>query len=202
MLGVRCGILLAVSCALVWGSTTESIAAPAGSAPQPEIFGGWTLTCPTRGLEPAPSGAISSGVAQPLAKGVDGDPARKAESRTCLLSQRLSAQGSQEIVFAFSVLPATKKGQFAAILSVPLGGYLAPGMEIRVDKGRPFKVLFETCHVGGCHGGFELSGRILKEMQTGKDFVVRLWTAKNTPVDVRVDLNGFGPGFAGLRERS
>jgi invasion protein IalB len=124
------------------------------------------------------------------------------DAPSCRLTQRLVVKDSNETVFLATVLPAEKKGQFVAILSAPLGGYVTPGMELRIDQGKPFRVLFETCNSAGCHGGFELGGRVLKEMQGGKTLVVRLWTAKNAPVDVKISLEGFGPAFTELRGRS
>jgi invasion protein IalB len=161
---------------------------------QPKVvyYKNWSLVCAeAKGIHSSNSDRTANRDA------ADGD-----KKLNCSLSQRLSATDAREVVFAVSVLPAAKKGQYAAILSAPLGGYLAPGMELKIDRGKPFKVLFETCNAGGCHGGFELGGRILKEMQSGKDLTIRLWTSKDKPVDVRIDLDGFGSGFASLKERS
>jgi invasion protein IalB len=86
-----------------------------------------------------------------------------------------------------------------AIVSTPLGGYLAPGMLLTIDGGRPFKVLFETCNAAGCHGGFELAGRVAREFQQGKSLKVRLWTDKSKPADVGVSLSGFRTALAALK---
>jgi Invasion associated locus B (IalB) protein len=99
-----------------------------------------------------------------------------------------------------SVLPAKQPGLEAAIISTPLGGYLAPGMELRIDKGRPARLLYETCNQAGCHGGFALTGRMREALFNGKRLQVRLWTAKEKPVDVEVSLNGLAPAAKALAE--
>jgi invasion protein IalB len=123
-------------------------------------------------------------------------------SHACRLTQKLVAADRGEPVFLTTVLPASKKGSHVGILSAPSGGYLPPGMELRIDGGKAFKVLFETCNAMGCHGGFELGGRVLKELSGGKFLSVRLWTTKSTPVDVKINLEGFSRGFSALKERA
>jgi len=125
-----------------------------------------------------------------------------APSSACRLTQKLVAADKGEPVFLTTVLPTSKKGSHVGILSAPSGGYLPPGMELRIDGGKPFKVLFETCNSMGCHGGFELAGRVLKELSGGKILSVRLWSTKSAPVDVKINLDVFGKGFAALKERA
>lgn len=127
-------------------------------------------------------------------------PAQKADS--CKAVQRLAApgdNGSSRIVFAASVVRAAKDGQMVMVLSAPLGGYLTPGMAMKVD-GRPLaKLLFETCETGGCHGGFVLTHGFRRTLERGKTLQVRLWTAKAKSADVSISLKGFGPALAALQ---
>lgn len=148
---------------------------PASSPPTPSAmrFGGWEFSCSLRG-----------------------------EATSCRAIQRLVEKERGETVFLATILPAEQKGHYVGIFSAPLGGYLTPGMELKVDRGKPFRVLFETCNAAGCHGGFEMSGRVLKEMRSGKELAVRLWTTKNRPVDIKVTLEGFVQAFEALRKQS
>lgn len=127
-------------------------------------------------------------------------PAQKAE--TCKAVQRLAAPGeggASRVVFAASVVRAAKGGQMVMVLSTPLGGYLTPGMAMKVD-GRPLaKLLFETCEAGGCHGGFVLTPSFRRTLERGKTLQVRLWTAKSKSADVAISLKGFGPALAALQ---
>ena len=75
-------------------------------------------------------------------------------------------------------------------MSTPLGGYLAPGMEFRIDGRKPYKILFETCNAAGCHGGFGFVGRLRDQFAVGKHATFKIWTTKSRPIDVKVSLNG------------
>jgi invasion protein IalB len=119
----------------------------------------------------------------------------------CKAVQRLTAQGGGETVFLFTVVRGSQ-GSPVAIVSIPLGGYIAPGIELSVDRKKPYKLLVETCNAAGCHAGFPLSGRIDKELRSGKLAGFRLWTAKDKPADVSVSLKGFAEALARLEHQS
>jgi invasion protein IalB len=181
--------------------------APVESQPAParaEIvtrFADWELTC----VEPAEANKDSESGANASAKS-DNEranekaPASDVARSACRVSQRLAVKGTSETVFMVSVLPAKQPGLEAAIISTPLGGYLAPGMELKIDKGRPARLLYETCNQAGCHGGFALTGRMREALFKGKRLQVRLWTAKEKPVDVEVSLDGLAPAVKALEE--
>lgn len=168
------GLCLALFLVLPASVVAQDKNQPAPSKEDNQRFGAWELLC-APGSSPSPA---------------------------CRLTQKLVAADKGEPVFLTTILPASKKGSHVGILSAPSGGYLPPGMELRIDGGKPFKVLFETCNAMGCHGGFELGGRVLKELSGGKLLSVRLWTSKSSPVDVKINLEGFGKGFAALKERA
>jgi invasion protein IalB len=109
----------------------------------------------------------------------------------CRAMQRQAVKGTGETVFLASILPAAQRGKQVMIISTPLGGYLAPGMELLIEKKRRVRVLYETCNSDGCHGGFGLVGMIRQELMRAKTLAVRLWTARNEPVNVNVSMNGF-----------
>ncbi|MCJ2013615.1 invasion associated locus B family protein [Methylobacterium sp. J-076] len=162
------------------GSAAE-VGQPTSAPPAIERFGSWETVC-DRPAAPAAERPTGSEPAQP-----------------CKVVQRQVDRKTGQSVFVVTALPAGRSNQIAAIVSTPLGGYLAPGMVLSVDGGRPFKVLFETCTVTGCHAGFALSGRIAQEMRRGRELKVRLWTGKGRPADVAVPLTGFDAALAALR---
>jgi invasion protein IalB len=180
-------------------ATANSQLASASSAQLPATitrFDDWELTCRrSRPAAPTTSGeAAASGIASKAAAPAQG------ESGFCRVSQRLAVKGSGETVFAVNILAAKQPNQQVAIISTPLGGYLVPGMELRIDKAKAARVLYETCNAAGCHGGFALTGRIRDELISGKRMQVRLWTAKSQPVDVDVSLNGLGAAVKAMAE--
>jgi invasion protein IalB len=114
--------------------------------------------------------------------------------------QRLAAAGG-ETAFLLTILP-NGKGERVMIVSVPLGGYLVPGIEFSVDGRKPFRLLVETCNASGCHAGFALSGRADKELRTGRQAAFKVWRTKDKPVEVGVPLDGLAEAVRALDERS
>lgn len=184
-------ILVCMSVALANGATSQR-------------FGAWELTC----------GGLADQSAD-LATG-KGQTARQAARPYCRLSQRQSAPGSDATLFAITVVPAATaeagkkpggsraKGddkRLVGIISTPAGGYLAPGMILQVDREPPFRLLYETCNASGCHAGFALEGRVLAALLRGKQASVRIWTARNAPVEVKVLLDGFAAAREALLRR-
>lgn len=183
------------------------------------IYTHWELICaraqPSNELRiPSPSHNASVSSAAEKASSDDATPkpagdsprqsahGAQAGSSACKVTHRLVVKGSSDVVFLVTILPGTCAGQFVGIFSAPLGGYLTPGMEMRIDNKNPYKVLFETCNSQGCHGGFELSKQILAQFNKGKDIKIRLWTAKNNFVDLKIDLEGFSQAFSALRGKA
>lgn len=119
----------------------------------------------------------------------------------CKAVQRLAVKGTDETVFLLTVLPGEKKTP-VAVVSVPLGGYLVPGIEFKIDAHKPYKLLIETCTSTGCHAGFPLEGRVDRELRTGQHASFRIWTSKSKPVDVDVSLRGLADALVRLGRSS
>jgi invasion protein IalB len=149
-----------------------------------------------------------------------------ASAQDCQATQRLAAPdgaGGEKVVFAASVVRAAKTPQETAkapqetakappgaktsrqaapslvmILSAPLGGYLVPGVELKLDGRATARLLFETCNAAGCHGGFVLTPAYRRAFERAKAMQARLWVGKAKPVDVTISLKGFGPALNAL----
>jgi invasion protein IalB len=119
----------------------------------------------------------------------------------CRMTQRLVVEETRETVFLITILPGDEAGAFAGIVSVPLRGYLAPGIELQVDARTPFQLLYETCDPSGCHAGFALEGRVLQEFRAGLKARFRVWTARDEPVVLDISLIGFTRAFEALAEQ-
>ncbi len=89
-----------------------------------------------------------------------------------------------------------------AIMSVPTGVYLSPGVLISVDRKRPFKVLYELCDPAKCHASFKLNGPVLKAFKQGRTATIRVWLKKDHVVDFPVSLAGFTQAYAQFQTRS
>jgi len=157
------------------GLATATPVAAQDAADAARRFGSWELICP----------AATEG----------------STSVPCRLSQHLAVKDDGRTVFAITILPGEKKNELVGVVSLPLGGYIAPGIEMRIDGGKPYKLLVETCNNTGCHAGFPISARLRKELG-GKQAAFRIWTAKARPADITVSLDGLPKGLAAMQSQS
>jgi Invasion protein B, involved in pathogenesis len=123
------------------------------------------------------------------------------ETSTCQMLQSATTGDDGSAVFLLSISPGQDAASSYAVMTVPLGVYLAPGIEIHVDRRRPFKVLYEVCDRTSCHAGFELSGAVLDAFRQGLDAKVRVWTAKAQAVEFPVSLRGFSAAYHHYQEQ-
>lgn len=123
---------------------------------------------------------------------------REAQNN-CRLAQHHAVADTKEALLVANVLVNEQKKP-VAIFSLPSGVYLAPGILIRVDRNKPFKLLYETCNPSGCHAGFELKPSVLSAFKRGAIAAVRFFDPQQKPIDVNLSLAGFTKGFAALSE--
>jgi len=114
-----------------------------------------------------------------------------ADKPACQMVQSASAAEDGPPVFLLSISEAGDARDSYAVMTVPVGVYLAPGIELHVDNRRPFKVLYEVCDQLGCHAGFRLNGQVLSAFRKGLEVRARVWTGRNKAVDFPLSLRGF-----------
>lgn len=148
--------------------------------------GDWELICSDA---TAAGNAVESALQNP-----DG-----SKKNNCRLAQHHAVADTKEALLIANVL-VNEQGRPVAILSVPAGVYLAPGILIRVDSNKPFKLLYETCNPSGCHAGFELKPSVLNAFKRGAVAEIRFFNPQQKSIDVKVSLAGFTKGLAALSE--
>lgn len=137
-----------------------------------ERIGDWELVCPATAAKPS-----------------------------CRLIQNHAAPNGQTALLV-TVLASDKAKGPVAVVSVPRGVYLAPGIEMKVDGGPSFKLLYETCDDSGCHAGYKVAGDIATALKKGKFAEHKVFDSKQQPVSVPVSLTGFGKALDRLVEVS
>jgi invasion protein IalB len=126
---------------------------------------------------------------------------KREDKSPCRAVQIKSTPDGKETLLALTVLAPDPNQSAAAIISIPLGGYLAPGIEITIDKRQKFKLLVETCNTSGCHAGFPIQGRVLQALQKGREASIRIWTTKNKPIVTDLSIARFQEVIDLLKKR-
>lgn len=83
-----------------------------------------------------------------------------------------------------------------AVMTVPEGVYLASGVELSIDGGRPYKILYEVCRQGSCHAGFKLTGAVVSAFKRGAKATARVWLSQDRVVEFSLSLIGFTKAYS------
>lgn len=120
---------------------------------------------------------------------------KQETSVTCQMLQSVAPEEGQTDVLLVSLYQSPEAQSDIVVITVPVGVYLAPGIELSVDGGRAFRVLYETCDTAGCYAGFKLSEPILRAFKKSRQAATRVWLGKTSALDFPVDLNGFTAAY-------
>ena len=162
------------------GQTAGGQTAAAPPAAAPERIGDWEFVCP--------------------AASADGKPDGKPGKRSCRLVQNHAGTGGGTVLLITIVQDTAKIP--VAVVSVPEGVYLAPGIELTVDQGQSFKLLYETCNPSGCHAGFKIEGDIAAALKKGQIASHKVFDSKQQPVTIPVSLKGLTKALERLQQEA
>jgi invasion protein IalB len=119
----------------------------------------------------------------------------------CFIYQTVVNQDTDEPVLQIAIgyLPMEDgREQPAALLTVPLGVALPPGIGLSVDDGDMIRLPYERCVPSGCIAGFPLENDLLSQFRRGTRAEIRLHDGVQG-VGLPVSLMGFTAGFNALR---
>ena len=125
-----------------------------------------------------------------------------ADKTLCALVQAAVNKKTGKQVMRAVVRPVGEGKNFKVglFVTVPLGIFLAPGVAGKVDKGKQFSFILQSCRQAGCEAAIELDKKLQKAMRGGKVLVVGFKpTATSEPVGVSISLEGFTAGLKALK---
>ena len=85
-----------------------------------------------------------------------------------------------------------------AVLTLPLGVSLPPGIGLRIDDGPEQRLEIERCEQAGCRAYFAVEGELLASLKRGLTTYVTFHVPPRKPVTLEVSLRGFTAGFNAL----
>jgi invasion protein IalB len=160
----------------------------------------WLASAPAVWAQSPPVAAAATGSVERIGDWELVCPAPATTSKpACRLIQNHAAPNGQTALLV-TVLASDKAKGPVAVVSVPRGVYLAPGIEMKIDGGPSFKLLYETCDETGCHAGYKVAGDIATALKKGKLADHKVFDSKQQPVSVPVSLTGFGKALDRLAE--
>jgi invasion protein IalB len=124
-----------------------------------------------------------------------------------------SPQGAGEVCHLFQVAKDEESGRDIvhvaigyradrpeplAIISVPLGIFLPPGVALQVDQGEPIRAPYEVCDPDACRAGFPLTPDMVTKLKGGLALTVTLENALGQTKTMPISLSGFTAGLGAL----
>lgn len=133
--------------------------------------------------------------------GCEKPPSEKTER--CFIYQTVVNKKNNQPVLQMAVgyLPGKDKSQDrpAALLTLPLGVALPPGVGFKIDDGKMIRLQFERCVPNGCIAGFPLDNDMLDKLKKGLKIEVRVSDGQQV-VTLPISLKGFTAGFNALEK--
>lgn len=156
-------------------ATSVCLTTPRAAAEESTKYGNWTAKCE------ASKGKVQGG---------------------CFIFQNLVLREGGQRVLQFAVGYVATTEAPIALLSLPLGISLPPGVSIRIGDAQPTRVLVERCEPNGCRAGLKLSEELLKQLREGTQLTVTFHDAERRPIEVPLSLDGFEAGLTALKAKS
>ena len=186
---LRQGLSMVLAAGLFW-STPPALQAGSAEAPTSasgdpltaselnETYGAWTLRCESR-----PGGAD------------------QAPQEQCFIFQNVVMKQSGQRVFniAIGYVPETERP--IALLTLPLGISLPPGVRLRVPDLPPMEFLIERCIPAGCRAGAQISEELAEALGTHATATVEFQDGSRQDLSVQLSLKGFSEALAALDTR-
>ncbi len=121
----------------------------------------------------------------------------EAASKTCVMFQRQVLENGRTLL-TLSIRKAPDNDAPQAVLQLPLGVLLDPGVLFSVDGGEPHSFSYRLCNVNGCLVHFPLDERLRSELAKGERAEIVLTTTEQEKLNVGVSLSGFSAALSAL----
>jgi invasion protein IalB len=125
-------------------------------------------------------------------------PALATQLRTCHISLQAFAQDSGKQVLQFRVGRFGPEKVLGAVIFVPVGVRLPPGLRIQIDERPPRVFAFEICDSATCQARVVLEGELLDQLKAGLTGQVKFQNAAGQMRSVPVSLKGFTAALRAL----
>ncbi len=125
-------------------------------------------------------------------------PASATQLRTCHVSLHAFAEKSGKQVLQFRVGRFGQENNLGAVIFVPNGVRIPPGLRIQVDKRATRVYPFESCHPSTCQVRVALEGDFLEDLKAGLAGQVKFVNGTGEVLVVQVSLKGFSAALQAL----
>ncbi|MEX2482603.1 MAG: invasion associated locus B family protein [Gammaproteobacteria bacterium] len=117
------------------------------------------------------------------------------DEQECIMYQNLVLRTGGQPVLQLSVGLAPPDNLPTAVLNLPLGIYLPPGIGIRIDSAAQARFPVERCDPDGCQAVMKLRDKTVAELRQGSKLEIEFHDSERAPLHMPLSLDGFGAAF-------
>jgi invasion protein IalB len=149
------------------------------------------------GLSLSTGAANAESAASPVTFGVW---AMSCDEGPCQVFVTLQDRETQSLAVAWSIVADPATGAMTALVRLPLGMALPPGLTVRIDPGTAVSAAYQTCMDDGCLAVVPLDETLVGALRAGKGLGVDFVRYGATVREARfVPLDGFGDALDALK---
>lgn len=119
----------------------------------------------------------------------------------CVLEQRVLLEDKPAPLLHVALQYSDESRTLNAIVRVPLGVLLAPGLTIAIDSGKPLTIRFHHCRPEGCLALTHVSNQLAAALRRGNSADVSYHLADSRQLTVPLSLHGITAGLRALQVR-
>ena len=123
---------------------------------------------------------------------------QQAPADQCYIYQNISVKDTNKRLLHLAIGFVGKENKPAAVLTLPLGIFLPPGLAFGVDKNKPVNFPVQACIRAGCRAVLPLGDELIAQMKKGKQGQVRFFDGQRREIGIPISLLGFTAGFNAL----
>jgi len=115
------------------------------------------------------------------------------------LNQTIVEAKSKKPILQLALRKLGKEQNLALVVNVPLGVYLASGIGGKVDDGKQFGLIWQSCTKSGCQAALGLDGATREALEKGKKLLIGFKTRPDSKtITVAASLKGVTAGLKAL----
>ncbi len=125
-------------------------------------------------------------------------PASDTQLRNCVIQQNVVAEGSGKPVLQVLAGRYGTEKVLGAVINVPVGVRLPPGLGIQIDERALRSFPFEICDSRSCEVRAVLDADLLQDFKAGLTGHVKVQNAGGQEMNLRFSLKGFSAALQAL----
>ena len=109
----------------------------------------------------------------------------------CLIFQSITSRDTGRTVLHITAIRIPEAPRPIMVVTVPLGVYLPPGLNLSIDGGAPQKLPIQICGPEGCQSQFEMPQSLFDAFKAGLNGSMVMFDPDGRDVAVPFSLKGF-----------